>query len=332
MIVTEVIDAIPINESTRQVQRDEKLLHTWPDPGALNIWRSYEPLGVISFPMKRILSKFSPPQGIYEEQGVVRFEYQSMEGRQPIYHRNVDVDEIAYQVSGHRTLMTEKGTVDLEVGDFSRIPVGVCHDNRGTDDVHLIFYIPAPVAECVPVTRTTEYRMPPFPGWENSTAIEFITSNLSALGGDVSTFLTDEKLLLETAKTDLEPISVLRPSSASVGKAEWLYKAEGVWLGTATLSSSTGTTYRRHLAADEIQVQLEGSRTLVTQRGTVILEPGDFVNIPLGCAFTSIHEEESTHIKLLLRHHAPAVKKFTKRAIQTSLDFVDKARRSVQRE
>ena len=326
--ITELIDAIPVDDTVREVQRDEALLHTIPDPGQMRIWKNYEPLGVVTFPMKHTPSNFSPPQGIYESD-YIHIEWQKMNGRQPIYHRNTDVDEIAYQVSGNRTLISEKGSVDLEVGDFSRIPVTVAHDNRGVDDVHLIFYIPTPVSECVPASRTTEYLIPPFPGWEPGTAIELITEHLGAVGpergSDSATFLTNEKMLLETAKTEAEPITILRASGSS--EVEWLYKSQHVWLGSTTLVNSHGKVYRRHRCADEIQCQVKGSRTLVTQRGFIKLEPGDFTSIPAGCAFTSIVHEESTHLTVLTRYPTPPKPLFSKTAVQTSLELIDRARR-----
>jgi hypothetical protein len=51
----------------------------------------------------------------------VHIEWQKMNFRQPFYPRNVGVDEIGYHISGERTLITEKGTVDLQVGDFTQI-------------------------------------------------------------------------------------------------------------------------------------------------------------------------------------------------------------------
>ena len=59
--------------------------------------------------------------------------------------------------------------MDLEIGDFSMIPVGVAHDNRGQDDVHLIFYITAPVAEVKTPVRSAEYRGDPVRGVEGKT-------------------------------------------------------------------------------------------------------------------------------------------------------------------
>lgn len=75
----------------------------------------------------------------------------------------MDCEEISYHVAGDRTVVTKLGSVDLEVGDMARIPVGVAHDNIAKDDVHLIFYIKEGVREVGMPCRSTEYRMPPVP-------------------------------------------------------------------------------------------------------------------------------------------------------------------------
>jgi uncharacterized cupin superfamily protein len=230
-------------------------------------------------------------------------------------NNNADVDEISYHVAGERTLITEKGSVDLEPGDFARIPVSVAHDNRGVQDVHLLFYIPAHVTECVSAARTTEYKVPPFPGWEaNSKSIEMMTECLGARGCDVCVSLSDEKMLLDAAKEDPDPIRVLRADPDRSGETEWLYKSALVWLGSTTFNRTQRQVYTRHRRADEIQCQVNGRRTLVTQRGTIDLEPGDFIGIPLGTAFTHVVKEKSTHISVLTRWPAPPKPEYSKTA------------------
>ena len=326
-LVTELIDSFPVDDNIRQIQRNEQLLLSKPPPGPMKLWRDYDLLGVVSLPTKYIPSKFAPPLGVYESD-YVRVEWQKMEFRQPFYHRNADVDEISYHVSGERTLITEKGSVDLTVGDFARIPVSVAHDNRGVEDVHLLFYIPAPVTECVSPTRRTEHKMPPFQGWKPNPAVtEMMTECLGALGCDVCVSLTDEKMLLETAKTDREPINVLRGSPGNSPGTEWLYKSTHVWLGSTTLTSVKGDVYKRHRQADEIQCQVKGQRTLVTQRGTIELEPGDLISIPLGTAFTDIVHGESTHISVLTRWPAPTKREYAKTAKETSPELVAQLRK-----
>ena len=74
-------------------------------------------------------------------------------------------------MAGERTFMSEKRSIDLTAGDFLRIPVSVAHDDRGIEDVYLLSYVPTAVAECVPPMRTTEYKMPPFQGWQPKPAV-----------------------------------------------------------------------------------------------------------------------------------------------------------------
>jgi mannose-6-phosphate isomerase-like protein (cupin superfamily) len=43
------------------------------------------------------------------------------------YRRTLDADEIQYQARGHRTLITQRGIVELGPGDFVRVPLGLAH-------------------------------------------------------------------------------------------------------------------------------------------------------------------------------------------------------------
>jgi len=328
MIVMEIMDGIPVDQSIRKIRRDERLLISIPDPEPMNIWSNYDPLGAINVPLHHVRKGFSPPQGVFESD-YIHIEYTSLtNGRQPFYHRNTDADEISYHVTGTRELITEIGTVDLAPGDFSRIPVGVSHDNHGIDDVHFIFYIPQGVVENIPSHRSTEYRIPPFEGWEPKPAIEFITERLSTIGSDNAVYYTDELMLLENAKTDPLRIPILRASRLE--GVEWLYKSENIWLGSTKLTNVDGTTYTRHRMASEVQIQVAGKRSLITQRGTLEIEPGDCVCIPLGCAFTSVVREESVYITVLMRYLAEAKKKYTKTAEKTTEELLGKIRGRVQ--
>ena len=322
-VVTEIIDSFPVDDKVLRLSRNEELLLTKPEPGVMKFWRDYDLLTAYHQPTKYFESKFAPPLGIYESD-FVRVEWQKLNQRQPFYHRNADVDEISYHVSGQRWLITEKGTVELQEQEFTRIPVSVAHDNRGIDDVHLIFYIPAPVTECVQAAGVTKYSNPPFPGWEAKNIPEMMTECLGAMGCDVSVSMIDENLLLEAGKTESEPIKVLKGSKTD--ETEWLYKSKLVWLGTTTLTKTHGDVYTRHRRADEIQCQIKGHRTLVTQRGTIELDPGDFTCIPLGTAFTDIVDGESTHISVLTRWPAPPKREVSKRATETSIQLVEKLR------
>ena len=325
MIVTELMDGLPVDESVRKVQRDEKLFLTVPDPGPMKLWKNYSPLGAINLPFHHVPGGFMVPQGIFESE-YIHIEYSRLGGRQPFYHRNTDADEIAYHVTGTREVITEIGTLDLSPGDFSRIPVGVSHDNHGFNDVHIIFYIPQGVVENIPAYKKSEHRIPPFPGWEPKPAIEFYTEHLGEVGSDSSVFYTDELMLLDNAKTDPEKILGIRGSGQE--GVEWLYKSDNIWLGETTLTRADGTKYTRHRMADEIQIQVKGRRALITQRGTLELQPGDFVSIPQGCAFTSITDEANVFISCLMRYPAFAKKDYAKVARSSTAEVVAEMRLS----
>ncbi|HZS00002.1 MAG TPA: cupin domain-containing protein [Chloroflexota bacterium] len=225
-------------------------------------------------------ASFSPPLWVYENEDI-RIEHQDMNSRQPFYHRNTDVDEISYQVSGPRQLITEIGTVDLEPGDFVNIPVGVAHDNWGRQEIHLLFYVRTPVArqlEPVRLSRPHEFR-----DWEPAIVPEMISA------GAGLTVPRDERLLLAHAAHDPRRLEVLHPGSgAAEPGTRWAYKGETFWLGWCRVAQATGSDYRRHLNFEEVQFQLAGKRTLITEVGCVDLEPGDFVKVPRGVAHTSI--------------------------------------------
>ena len=78
--------------------------------------------------------------------------------------------------------------------------------------------------------------------------------------------------------------------------------------------------YRRTLDADEIQYQVRGHRTLVTQRGVVELGPGDFVRIPLGLAHASVVSEPGEYVVLLSHRELPQVAETTRTAEQYTKD------------
>lgn len=148
------------------------------------------------------------------------------------------------------------------------------------------------------------------------------------LGGpecDIASSAVDETLLLNHAKSlpkdDL--ISVLRSTEASKGGIEWKYKSKHVWIGHTELSKSTGTPkYRRHRRAEEIQCQISGTRTVITQRGIITLEPGDFINIPNGVAFTDHVTHNSTHITVLTFKKAEAKGEIVKHAKPTTMEAI----------
>jgi uncharacterized cupin superfamily protein len=324
--VTELLDALPHEETIHEIKRDEALLFNKPDLGPKKL-QHHDLLGAVHFPVAFQPAKFSPPRGIYECDHI-RLEWQQMAHfRQPFYHRNADVDEISFQICGERTLMTEHGTLELRPGDFSRIPVGVAHDNYGRDEIHLLFYIPAPVEECGTFTESAKFVMPPFEGWQSKVIPEIMTKCLGGPHCDIAASQIDETLLLEHAKTvGAEQLLRVLRAEGKPGSTEWIYKAKDVWIGSRKVRSSDPTVYYRHRQAEEIQCQISGKRTLITQRGTIDLEPGDFISIPDGVAFTDTTTSESTHLTVLTFNHAPAKAEIVKVAQETTFEIVQKVR------
>ncbi|MDT0306614.1 hypothetical protein RM780_06520 [Streptomyces sp. DSM 44917] len=309
-IVQEVIDAFPFDGRPLLLERDEDLLLAPPLPSRKQL-RAHPPVEAVHFPPEYIEREFSHPRGIYESD-FLRVEWQTMNNRQPFYHRNCDVDEMSFQVAGERTLMTELGTVELTPGDFSRIPVAIAHDNYGRRDIHLLFYVPAPVEELQPAVRTAQPLETPFPGWEAAHTNELITECLGGPEHDIVMAPADERLLLGHADRVAERIRLQRPDEDAEGTT-WLYGSRDLLIGRADAAFSDGRTYTRHRNATEIQYQISGTRTLVTQRGSLHLEPGDFVSIPVGIAFTSIHGGPSRHIVLASAREVPRVADATKK-------------------
>ena len=115
-------------------------------------------------------------------------------------------------------------------------------------------------------------------------------------------------MLLAQAKDldEREMLKVLRAREKSEdGEYEWTYKSKDVWLGLVEYRARNKVdVYRRHRRAEEIQCQIRGRRTLVSQRGTVDLQPGDFVSIPMGVAFKDVVNEQSSHLVVLTRFPA----------------------------
>ncbi|WP_019631000.1 hypothetical protein [Actinomadura atramentaria] len=318
-IVREIIDSFDTARPAREALRREELLLAQPLPSPKRPPREYRPIEVVHFPPHFVPQGFEPPKGIFESDHL-RIERQTMAGfRQPFYHRNCDVDELSYQVFGTRHLVTEWGTVELAAGDFSRIPVTVAHDNFAHDDIHILFYVPEPVEECVPATRTSELRVPPYPGWEVSTRNLMTTECLGGPETDTVMTQVDERLLLDQAKLEDGRITVLHPDSP----ASVLYRSAQVRIEHHSVERSDGRVYRMHRDADDIQYQISGRRTLVTQLGTVQLEPGDFVRVPVSVSFTSIVTEPSEHLTVVSALAVPQVAAATRtgeRAIVEELD------------
>ncbi|MGH3633731.1 MAG: hypothetical protein ACRDTS_06490 [Mycobacterium sp.] len=321
-IVQETIDVFPFTAAPRVLQRREELLLTPP----VNFGNELAPLEVVHFDIEYAPVPFAPPTGTYEGD-YLRMEWQTMNFRQPFYHRNTDVDELSYQINGERTLMTEFGTVELVPGDFSRIPRGVAHDNYGREESHLLFYLPAPVQDLQSPAKSSAPTIPPFAGWEPAPKIEFITDCLGGPGhAPVSVLAIDEQLLLEQAGHETDRINVLRADQADAGTT-WLYRSQDIMIGRAWDRSADGRNYQRHLDVDEIQYQISGQRTLITQRGTLHVEPGDLVRIPVGVSFASLHHDQSAHLRLVSRHPVPQVAPTDRKAVQVTVDDVERLRR-----
>ncbi|MDJ0105497.1 hypothetical protein QM646_03710 [Rhodococcus erythropolis] len=320
MNVVEDIMVMGSEQPLRSLTRDEHLLLSPPQKSALpiKVGSEHALLTVAHFSQDYQAQPFAPPRGLYENDEV-RVEWQTMDNRQPFYHRNCDVDEISYQIAGERTLMTELGVIEHRTGEFSRIPRGVAHDNYGRKESHLLFYLPAPATELAPSLGESSVVLPPFPGWEPSTINEAITQCMGARGHDIAVFPVDERELLHRVHDETDRIQILR-GTAQQGTT-WLYSAPQLRLGEVTLDADNyPRRYRRTLDADEIQYQAHGRRSVITQRGIVELEPGDFLRVPLGVAHTSVCHEPSRHITLVSHRELPQVAEISRTADPYSPD------------
>ncbi|KAH8901201.1 hypothetical protein GQ53DRAFT_814675 [Thozetella sp. PMI_491] len=315
-IVGHVFDAIPESEDVVVLQRREELLLSTPPPTEMKLWREHPTLQGTHFAQEYVPAKFAPPRDVYDGK-TFRLEWQQMDNRQPFYHRNADVDEISYQVSGERTLMAELGTTELRPGDFSRIPVGIAHDNYGRKGVHLLFYVIAPSKEVGQTASIATRKGIPFAGWKPATANEMVTECLGAVGCDLSIFLVDEELILHGKCKSDSKLVVQRPVAVG-SEVEWLYQSDRVWLGHIRLNKASGDVYVSHRRATAVHYQISGSRTIVSQRGAMELLPGDFVSIPKGVAYTSVSHVESSHIVILSSDDITLKAEATKTAVGMS--------------
>lgn len=307
--VVERFDVFPFLEPARELARDEKALLSPAVPPPVGIrWDPIPPLKIAHFDQVFEDKKFAPPRILWEGASG-RMEWQQMNFRQPMYHRNLDVDEMSFQIYGPRTLMTEIGTVELTPGDFVRIPVGIAHDNWGRRASHILWYFPAPISEVGDIARHGEVLIPPFEGWQPEVVNEVHTN---CLGGrpvsvrtgpqhcDTAVQLSDETLLLEQGHHESQRLQVLHPDAAG-SETAWVWQGPDHWVGLTSLTDSDGRTYTRHRNVDEVQYQVEGTRLLISANGVVEMTPGTFVHLPVGVAFASIVSGTSTHVTTLSR-------------------------------
>ncbi|MFB4300289.1 hypothetical protein [Actinomadura sp. NTSP31] len=307
-IVQEHLDTFPFTGPPVVLERREELLIGEPLPIRARALRDHDPIEAVHFSPEYVDRGRTHPQGLFQSDAL-RMEVQTMTGRQGFYHRNADVEEFSYQVTGRRALISELGTITHTAGDLSRIPTGVAHDNLGDGDIHLLFYSPGPVVERIPPTRVAEYLQTPFPGWAPAVQNEMITEMRGGRGEGIHVAPADERLLLDRAKRTDARIHLVR-----CARTAWLYETPRILIGQVVAEASDGRVYRRHLDADEIQYQVEGTRTLVTQRGAVDLVPGDFVRIPRGVAFTGVHPGRSVHLAVATAEPMPQVAEAAKKA------------------
>ena len=307
--VVEHFDVFPFLEPARLLVRDEMAMLSPAVPGPLGgPWTEIPPLRVAHFGQEFEDRTFAPPRILWE--GIRgRIEWMQMNFRQPMYHRNLDVDEMSFQIYGPRTLMTEIGTVELRPGDLVRIPVGIAHDNWGRRASHILWYFPTPLTEVGAIVRRGEILIPPFEGWQPELVNEVATN---CLGGrpvsvrsgpqhcDTAIHLSDETLLLEQAHTETERLQVLHPEPSG-SETAWVWQGPEHWIGLTSITDSDGRTYTRHRNVDEVQYQVTGTRLLVSANGVVEMTPGTFVHLPVGVAYASIVTGTSTHLTTLSR-------------------------------
>ena len=294
--VTEHFDCFPFTEPARVLRLDERALHTPAVPPVPGLrWDPIPPLDVVRFPQSWIEGGFVPPRILWE--GLKgRIEWQQMDFRQPMYHRNLDADEMSYQIHGNRTLMTEYGTAELVPGDMVRIPVGVAHDNWGRRASHILWYFPDHVQDVGEITRRSEVLIPPFEGWQAEMVNEIHTDCLGGRHCERAIQLSDERLLLEQGNHEDSSRLNVMTSDVAPSKTTWIFWGADHGVGVTHMSNSDGRVYTRHRNVEEIQYQIEGTRLLVSANGVVEMTPGTFVHLPIGVAHTSIVTGDSKHL------------------------------------
>lgn len=327
--VIEIFESYPFDGTARTLRRDERtLLSPAISPVPMLKWDDIPPLSVCWFDQEYHHAAFAPPRVLFEgETG--RIEWQQMTGRQPMYHRNLDVDELAFQICGERTLITELGTAEQRPGDFVRIPVGVAHDNYGREDTHILWYFPTPIEDVGPVTGRSERLIPPFEGWEAAEVNEVHTDCLGGLHCDRAVQRSDELLLLEQFDAERDRLAVMRAQPGANETIE-IWRGPDHWIGLVDVTDSDGRRYLRRRNVDEIQYQVSGTRLLISANGVVEMKPGTFVHLPVGVAYASIVAGRSTHISTLTTSRIHPVWSEAFDSERWSLEQIEEYRRSVQ--
>ncbi|QUQ67000.1 hypothetical protein [Kutzneria sp. CA-103260] len=73
------------------------------------------------------------------------------------YRRTLDADEIQYQISGRRIVVSQRGSVELRPGDLVRIPLGVAHTSIATEPTeHLVLLSDRALTQVAPTDRYAE--------------------------------------------------------------------------------------------------------------------------------------------------------------------------------
>ncbi|MGN8027213.1 hypothetical protein [Microbacterium sp. 22242] len=330
--VEEHWSTFPFDEPPQSWKREEELLLA-PHLPSRKVVRD-APLQVVHFPPQYEPTKMGHPRPVYESR-YLRLEWQTMpDSRQPFYHRNTDVDELSLQVSGERSLVTDRGTVEMRTGDYVSMPTGTAHDNYGRGDIHVLFYTPAGVEELGPVDRRSEVVIPPST-WEPTVVNELVTECLGGPEHDIVMYPANEIDIWENALRTEARLNVIRTDPDARGTT-WLYRSENIMIGETHLVEEPGLDYIVHRNCEEIQYQISGERLLVSQRGMVRIQPGDFVKIPIGVAFTSIVREESKHVRVCsataylqqiegqecVRAFVPQIAETTSEAVPVDLDVI----------
>lgn len=156
-----------------------------------------------------------------------------------------------------------------------------------------------------------------------------LTNCLGVLHCEIAACLTLEEPILKLSAYS-KMMNVLR-AKEGLECTTWMYKPAHFWIGltnsagksvTNDASQSSGRTCPRHRSCEEIQYQISGTRNIISQRGTMELMPGDFINIPLGLAFTEVCDGESTHVTVLSSNLTPAAAPIVERAKDTTAERI----------